>query len=203
MTYLDHTVSQQFIKVGSRALGAKTKAGHIIYILYPVYMITIDNSVSFEYSSSAMRLQEMLKLNSPLYEIDGEVHIYQQKQRNYIPIKYADNLSASANLIKENLKTKASVSRYLSEIANSGSIKTKMNEFDLKFAFRSILDDALTSTQFNTPGELAKEFGVCDVDEAIRIFSACEDTYRKLRSIGIREHNIEEMLDQMVKDDIY
>ena len=72
----------------------------------------------------------------------------------------------------------------------------ELQEEELLFALRAILEDALIGFQFYTPGEFGKEFGYEDIDKCIEVFNACNQTRVKLRFSETKIYKLIEKLSE-------
>lgn len=78
----------------------------------------------------------------------------------------------------------------LQRIAFSVPKKTALTNEETLFAFRCVIEDALMSYEFATPGQMAKEFGYTDVDEAVKIYNECTNTRIKLNKSEVQLRDI-------------
>ncbi len=190
-TFEGITISSQFIGIGK----SLSTDGHssIFHILFPKYSVTINNE-TFEYSQSARYLAEGLGLKQGCIYENTYKHPHSGAYNSEIYIDSGPYTRTSANgaapRIFSNRKTT------INDVHNkfSQSKASELQENELLFELRAILEDALVGFEYFTPGEFGKEFGYTDIDNCIEIFNGCNQTRVKLR---LSETKIHELLDKL------
>lgn len=169
MQFLNNTITSHFIGISSRtdnSTGYKCKFS----ILYPKYTIVV-NDKEFTFHEKAMNVAKIigLKVPIPIFVCENELFVDESRQRIRLQDSKYYTLSRIRTLDE------------LQSLAFSVTKRTALTDEDTLFAFRCIINDALASFEFATPGQMANEYGSTDVDEAIRVFNECATTRLKLR----------------------
>ena len=190
-TFEGINISSQFIGIDKRL----STDGHssIFHILFPKYSVTINNE-TFEYSQSARYLADAIGVKQGcIYENTYEHHIT-GALTSEIYLDSGPYTRSSANNAASKIFPNRTTT--IQDIHNkfAQSKACELQEEELLFALRAILEDALIGFQFYTPGEFGKKFGYEDIDKCIEVFNACNQTRVKLR---LSETKIHEVIDKL------
>ena len=195
-TFNNLTITSQPIGVGKRL--SRDGYKHDYYMLYPKYIISI-NDKDFDYSGSANDLATVFKSKSVFYSCKQTLTIAGEKQ---IVDQIWVNVGRNTRDLYDRHKPMYanSINSYQQLINNFMQHKqSHLTHEQMLFAFRCIIEDALVAHEFCTPGQFGKEFDYTDIDECIRIYTACKDTCIKL---GMSEHQLRSILDQLSEQGI-
>jgi predicted nucleotidyltransferase len=78
--------------------------------------------------------------------------------------------------------------------------KTKLNDFDLIYAFKCFLEDSLTYMENNNIDDFAKEYGFESVSETIKAFNGCKKAFEKCLKLELSESDIEDIFSELEKE---
>ena len=195
-TFEGITISSQFIGIGKRLSIDKYPSIH--HILFPKYSVTINNE-TFEYSQSARYLAYAIGVKQGCIYEHTYKHPTTGAYNSEIYIDSGTNTRNTANNVAPRIFPNRTTT--INDVSNkfAQSKACELQEEDLLFALRAILEDALVGFQFFTPGEFGKEFGYTDIDKCIRIFNACNQTRVKLR---FSETKIYELIEKLSEQGI-